>query len=65
MGFLYRLIVNTGAAGVTSMAMHAESNAQALLAANELFPSCEVQVLSTRGHRQESISGSSDQLLDS
>lgn len=45
MGYLCRLIVNTGCAGMTTMAMHAESNAQALLAAQELFPACDVRVV--------------------
>jgi hypothetical protein len=45
MGFLCRLIVNTGYAGITTMAMHAESNAQALIAAQELFPACDVRVV--------------------
>lgn len=65
MGFLCRLIVNTGCAGVTTMAMHAESNAQALIAAQELFPACDVRVVCNvqarppcRGH-QERTQGSS------
>ena len=47
MGYLCRLIVNTGCAGMTTMAMHAESNAQAQLAAQELFPACDVRVACT------------------
>ena len=53
MGFLCRLIVNTGCAGMTGMVMHAQSHAQALLAAQELFPSCQVEVVSHRSHKPE------------
>ena len=49
MAFLCRLQVRTGSwqqpSGAASMVMHAESHAQALLAARELFPSCEVDVV--------------------
>jgi hypothetical protein len=34
------------------MVMHAESHAQALLAARELFPSCEVDVVAIPCRRQ-------------
>ncbi len=53
MGFLCRLIVNTGCAGMTGMVMHAQSHAQALLAARELFPACDVRVVSHRGSKPE------------
>lgn len=43
--FLCQLLVNTGAAGVTRMVMHAQSHAQAYLAAQELFPACSVEVV--------------------
>ena len=42
---LCQLLVNTGCAGVTRMVMHAQSHAQAHLAARELFPSCSVEVI--------------------
>lgn len=45
MAFLCQLLVNTGAAGVTRMVMHAQSHAQAYLAAQELFPACSVEVV--------------------
>jgi hypothetical protein len=49
MPYLCRLLVNTGCAGLTSMVMHAQSHAQALLAAKELFPSCQVDVVALNG----------------
>ncbi|MEY3751019.1 MAG: hypothetical protein RLZZ11_1447 [Cyanobacteriota bacterium] len=56
MAFLCRLQVNTGSrsgpSGTTCMVMHAESHAQALLAARELFPSCEVDVVAIPCRRQ-------------
>lgn len=45
MAFLCQLLVNTGCAGVTRMVMHAQSHAQAHLAARELFPACSVEVI--------------------
>ena len=45
MALLCQLLVNTGCAGVTRMVMHAQSHAQAHLAARELFPSCSVEVI--------------------
>lgn len=49
MAFLCRLHVRTGCStgpgGATCMLMHAQSHAQALLAARELFPSCQVEVV--------------------
>jgi hypothetical protein len=33
----------------TSMLIHAQSHAQALLAAQELFPSCQVKVICIQG----------------
>ncbi|QCH13942.1 hypothetical protein CB0101_02460 [Synechococcus sp. CB0101] len=44
MAFLCQLHVHTGA-GVTTMVMHAQSHAQAQLAAQELFPACRVVVI--------------------
>jgi hypothetical protein len=43
--FLCQLRVDTGCAGVTTMVMHAQSHAQAQLAARELFPACRVDVV--------------------
>ena len=43
--FLCQLHVHTGCAGVTTMVMHAQSHAQAQLAAQELFPACRVDVV--------------------
>ena len=43
--FLCQLHVYTGCAGVTTMVMHAQSHAQAQLAARELFPACRVDVV--------------------
>lgn len=43
--FLCQLHVHTGCAGVTTMVMHAQSHAQAQLAARELFPACRVDVV--------------------
>ena len=43
--FLCQLHVHTGCGGVTTMVMHAQSHAQAHLAAQELFPACRVEVV--------------------
>lgn len=43
--FLCQLLVHTGGGGVTRMEMHAQSHAQAYLAARELFPACSVEVV--------------------
>ncbi len=61
LGFLCRLIVNTGCAGVTSMVMHAQSHAQALIAAQELFPACQVQVMAGKGRDPMEAEGNLDE----
>ena len=43
--FLCQLLVDAGEAGITRMVMHAQSHAQAYLAARELFPACSVEVV--------------------
>jgi hypothetical protein len=56
--FLCQLHVHTGCAGVTTMVMHAQSHAQAQLAAQELFPACRVEVvpLEPRPRRRRTFS---------
>ena len=58
MALLCQLLVNAGGAGVTRMVMHAQSHAQAHLAARELFPACSVEVIALelpppRSHRTD------------
>jgi hypothetical protein len=51
MEFVCRLQVRTGESDGTCMVMHAQSHAQAELAARELFPSCRVEVVCVRSGR--------------
>ena len=43
------------------MVMHAQSHAQALIAAQELFPACQVQVMAGKGRDPMEAEGNLDE----
>ena len=52
MEFVCRLQVRSEGSNDACMVMHAQSHAQAELAARELFPSCRVEVVCVRSGRR-------------